>query len=316
MAVGIRKIAILIILVLLFAAPAHANDVFCQGIDDTEAIMAALPDAVLYGECATGNVFIPYGIVSGTATIIPASSFDGGVFWQAAVGAENVTISGLTFSSGGTDYPEAIAVGSQSGINNNFLNLTVLGAWSHGIQIVNGSQCLISGCLIHGPTCFGVSLWGAWQSIVQYCTIYDTGHEGINFLDSNGCLARWNYIYWSQPGISQDFGMSMWGDGPWCNSNEFTGNQVYYSGKSGMAIADAAMLNQLINNTVFYPNQLRLPLSKGGTAGILVYGSSSTRNLIGHCKIFRSWAGMPGVVQADLGTGKARGNKIIGNHIY
>lgn len=308
-----KSIGIIIDMILLFGllcTHTLASEVQCQGVDDTEAILAALPDAVLFGNCVTGYVYIPYGSVSGNATVTPYLNWSGPYFWQAGDG---VQLSGLTFASEGAD----VVLYSEYTSGVRFIDLDVSGGQTHNIQLKGTQNPLVQNCTIHKTgEAFNISFWNVYEGQILNNELYDSRAESVNLLNSNSCLVQGNTAYWTAPGISTDFGMSIWGDEEYSNNNRFIGNTISMSGKAGIAIADMGIGNQILNNIVFHPNQLGLPLSRGGQASILLYGKGAVHNTVEGCKIFQAQKKAPGVIQANLGTGKAHGNKITPNKVY
>lgn len=197
-----------------------------------------------------------------------------------------------------------------------------LGGATHSFQVSGGSYHEFINCYATQSTTFGFNCFQS--SYVKFVgnTTFNTHHEGINATDSSDVLIADNILTWDTT-TSQDFGCSVAGDAA-TGSNFITirGNTVVNAGKSGIALASEAVGVNVTTciiegNLMQNCNRLNLGVTNGGGAGVILYGSSCTNNLVVDNKIYDNIGFLQyGVFEWNAPTvGQATGNKVYANDI-
>lgn len=146
---------------------------------------------------------------------------------------------------------------------------------AHSMQMIGGKGHKIVNCHSNGSATnnFGINLNGCTYSLVSNNTVVTQFLEGINVQDSSYCTVANNIVECAAGHL--DFGISVYGASIATTHNVVTGNQVYFSGKAGIALASNGAIsckqNHVVGNLVVSPNQL----NEANGAGILIYGSTT-----------------------------------------
>jgi len=189
---------------------------------------------------------------------------------------------------------------------------------THSIQIDGGTHHKITNCYTHtsSPTTFGINYYNVSDSIITNSICVTDEVEGINIQDSFRVTVSGNYIHCLSG--HHDFGISLYGAvGDGTSKCLVEGNNVYYPGKSGIALASSATvdcrLNHIVGNLIVSPNQL----NEAHGAGILLYGSTlCSENTIQANRLLDEGSTMKyGVSEYDDGSGAPQYNTVINNPV-
>jgi hypothetical protein len=250
--------------------------------------------------------------VYGTATIKPTANFDGSMFWE--VIGDNVEISEIFFDVDPAEWPHAIAVHSTGVSIMYWHDLHVRGGGGHGLQCENGIDCAIEHNVVRECGMFGIEMHAIQNGRIVNNETGDTGHEGINVMDSQNILISGNTPGWGYPSVSQDFGISIYGSpGNFCSGVTVENNVTVRSGKAGIGLVGNVIDPKVINNTLLYSGQIEAAYM--GVGSILLVGPVENAALGGN-KMIRQDRRYPGIVIMDAG-GKPSHTKIgKGNVAY
>lgn len=190
---------------------------------------------------------------------------------------------------------------------------------THSIQINGGTHHKITHCYTNtsSPTTFGINYYNVADSIISNNICVTDEVEGINIEDCTRVTVSGNYIHCLSG--HHDFGMSIYGAiGSGTSKCLIEGNNIYFPGKSGIAIASsptvACRLNHVVGNLIMSPNQL----AEAHGSGILLYGSAlCSENTIQANRLLDEGSTMKyGVAEFnDGGSGAPQDNVIINNPI-
>lgn len=188
---------------------------------------------------------------------------------------------------------------------------------THSIQIIGGDRHKITRCSTYqSPSgSFGINLWNCNDSIISLNNCHADNVEGINIQDCNKVSITGNTIYCLTG--HHDFGISIYAQTADVIHCLVEGNRVYYSGKSGIALASSptknCRLNHITGNIVVSPNQL----NESQGAGILLYGGTTcSENTVQGNRLLDEGSTMKyGVNEWNDGNGNPQFNYIIDNPV-
>lgn len=183
---------------------------------------------------------------------------------------------------------------------------------NHAIQINGGSGHKIVNCSIYTAGTFCINYYNASDSIIANNSCVTDGVEGINCQDSSKITIIGNIVFCLAG--HHDFGISIYGAATPMAHSVIEGNRVYFSGKSGIALASTATidcrLNHVVGNLIVSPNQL----NEAQGAGILLYGGKTTENSVQANRLLDEGSTMKyGVNEWNDTSGNPQYNSIIDN---
>lgn len=189
----------------------------------------------------------------------------------------------------------------------------------HSIQIRGGSKHKILNNTVtrSGGTVdsFGINLWESTDSIISGNDVATDEIEGINVQDTEKISIVGNTVLCIAG--HNDFGISLFGSTIDTKHNIVSSNRVYFSGKSGIALASSATKackqNHVVGNIVVSPNQL----NEAQGAGVILYGSTlcSENTIQANRLIDEGSTAKYGVNEWNDGGGNPQSNYLIDNPV-
>lgn len=186
-------------------------------------------------------------------------------------------------------------------------------AQSHGISVQDSSTVIVSECRASTVGGFGITMQRCVNSQINSSRTHNSTLEGITAggdggdnVDVYGNICTWD------PGVSQDFGMSIAANGNGGTFRiRFRGNTIRGCGKSGIALAGdstagwSVLSCEVSENTIIDSNQLGLGPVNGGGAGVILYGSFCTGHRVANNTFIDSGGGKLnyGVFETQIGAG-------------
>lgn len=190
---------------------------------------------------------------------------------------------------------------------------------AHGIAFQLGDflRAINNNCSL--TETFGISAYQVNDCTIQGNKTFNTKREGINTEDSSNVNIAGNIIRFPTTGsISQDFGISVFGNAASCQFVTVENNHVFNAGSSGIALAGSGATYgvsyaNVIGNVVTNANRAGI----ANHCGIVLYGTATNRNIISN-NVVTDVGGdrhKYGIGEVDFGTGAASLNSITGNMI-